>query len=204
MLESQAVLLSGAGTGAISAPALVIVSYVVGALLLVGALATVLLRNVTAAIGALVGTLVLAGILYLVLGGGLPLALVQVVIGGAGVGGLTFFRLRRTGIGRAGLSPFNSQLAPATVVALAVILMLGVVIVATTWPGAAAARAGASLTATLIDSYPVGLATLGVIVLSAVAGVVLLLTGRVPERLRGAEPVSARPKRRRTRPDTPA
>lgn len=197
-------LLSGAGTGAITSSALVIVSYVVGALLLVGALATVLLRNLTSAMGTLVGTLVLAGILYLVLGGGLPLVLVQVVITGAGVGALTFFLLRWTGSGQGGLSPFNSQLIPAAVVALVVMVTLGVVTVAAAWPGAAAARVEASLTATLTDTYPVGLATLVVIVLSAAAGVALLLTGRIPDRSRSAEPVSARPKRRRTRPDTTA
>ena len=83
MLESQAVLLSGAGTGAVTSPALVAVSYVLGALLLVGALATVLLRTLNAAMTGLVGTLVVAGIIYMVLGGGLPLVLVQVVVDGS-------------------------------------------------------------------------------------------------------------------------
>ncbi len=197
-------LLSGAGTGAITSTAPVIVSYVVGALLLVGALATVLLRNLTAAMGALVATLAAAGILYQVLGGGLPLVLVQVVIVGAGVGALTFFLLRWTGTAQNGRSPFNSQLIPAAVVALAVTVLLGVVTFEATWPMATAARVEASLTATLTNSYPVGLATLVVIVLSAAAGGALLLTGRIPERLRSADSVSARPKRRRARPDTTA
>jgi hypothetical protein len=198
------VLLSGAGTGAITSPALVTVSYVLGALLLVGALAAVLLRTLTAAMAGLVGTLVVAGILYLVLGGGLPLMLVQVTIAGAGVGGLTFLTLRWTGSRDAGASPFNGQLIPAGVVALAVTALLGAVMVAAAWPGARASRVDASLWATLTNTYPVGLATLVVIVLSVVAGGALLLTGRVAERSRNAEPASARPKRRRTRPDTTA
>lgn len=194
-------LLVGAGTGAISSPALVSVTYVVGALLLVGALATVLLRNLIAAMGALVGTLVSAGILYLILGGGLPLVAVQVVIIGAGVGAVSFFLLRWTGGAQRGLSPFNSQLVPALLIALVVTVMLGAVTVGAAWPTAAATRVEASLTATLTNTYPVGLATLAVIALSAAACGALLLTGRISERARSAEPVSARPKRRRARPD---
>ena len=204
MLESQAVLLSGAGTGAVTSPALVAVSYVLGALLLVGALATVLLRTLNAAMTGLVGTLVVAGIIYMVLGGGLPLVLVQVVVVGAGMGALAFLSLRWIGSSEAAASPFNDQLIPAVLVAVAVTALLGAVTVAASWPGATASRVEASLWATLTNTYPVGLATLVVIVLSVAAGGALLLTGRIPERSRSAETASARPKRRRTRPDTTA
>jgi NADH:ubiquinone oxidoreductase subunit 6 (subunit J) len=198
------VLLSGAGTGAITSPALVAVSYVLGAMLLVGALATVLLRTLTTAIAGLVGTLVVAGVFYLLLGGGWPLMLVQVVVAGAGVGALTFLSLRWMGSRDAGASAFNSQLIPALLVGVAVTVPLGGVMVAASWPGAAASRVEASLWATLTNTYPVGLATLVVIVLTVAAGGALMLTRRVPERVRSAEPVGARPRRRRTRPDTTA
>ena len=89
-------------------------------------------------------------------------------------------------------------------VAVAVTALLGAVTVAASWPGATASRVEASLWATLTNTYPVGLATLVVIVLSVAAGGALLLTGRIPERSRSAETASARPKRRRTRPDTTA
>lgn len=191
----------GASPGTITSPGLVVASYAVGALLMVGALATVLLRNLLYATGALVATLVLAGLLYLVLDAGPLLVAVQIVLYGGGAGALLYVFSRWTRTAGPG-SLFNRQLIPAAIVALAVALMLASVPVLVSWPPTAAQSTG-DLWSSLTNLFPVAMATAGTIVAAAAVGLALLLTRRIP-RAATAEPAAGRGRRRRTRPDARA
>jgi NADH:ubiquinone oxidoreductase subunit 6 (subunit J) len=161
-----------------SAP-LVIFIYLVLILMLIAALASVLLRNTLWAIGTFAVSMALLAVLYLTIA---PLLLfaVQLVIYTTVSGGLVLGLLRLTsGLDRPPISPFSRQWIVGGAVAAALGALLVLVAALTSWPVDLAQRGALSVphpfSATLVDTYIVGLGTLVVLIASAALGSTLLL-----------------------------
>ena len=188
-----------------SAPAVVAI-YIVLALMIGGALASVLLRRTLFAIGAYCATMVLIALFYLLLEVPLLLFALQLLVFSTVSAALLLGLLRRP----ARIDPLSTtSLRPDWIVGAGVAagllaLLLVVVVAVTTWPVGFCCGFAVGLGATLTNDYVVGLAVLVVIIASAALGAGLLLAASPqssrPHRLEqpGSERRARRPRDRRT------
>jgi NADH:ubiquinone oxidoreductase subunit 6 (subunit J) len=156
-----------------SAP-LVILIYAVLALMVAGALASVLLRSTVFAIGGFAATMVLVALLYLTIAPFLLFAvqlLVFTTVSAAVIVGL----VRQTAGLASTQEPFSREWIVGAAVAAALLALLVVIVASTSWPVAVTPNTVAGLGATLTNTYVVGLAVLVVILASAALGSGLLL-----------------------------
>lgn len=183
------VLLIGAPQPITEAP-LVILIYAVLVLMLVGALASVLLRNTLYAIAAFAATMVLVALLYLALAPFLLFA-IQLLVFTTVSAALLVGLLRRTGGLTATQEPFSREWIVGAAVAAALLALLVVVVATTSWTVRVAASGGPGFAATLTNAYVVGLAVLAVILASSALGSALVLAAPTLPSPRGGG--SARP-----------
>jgi NADH:ubiquinone oxidoreductase subunit 6 (subunit J) len=156
-----------------SAP-LVILIYVVLALMVASALASLLLRSTLPAIGAFAATMVLIALLYLTIAPFLLFA-VQLLVFTTVSAALLIGLLRRTAGLESTQEPFSREWIVGSAVAAALLALLLVIVATTSWQLAPTANAGTGFGATLTNAYAVGLAVLVVIIGSAALGGGLLL-----------------------------
>ncbi len=169
-------LLTGAVLGPITSPGLVILVYLVLALMLVAALATVLVRDLLFSVAAFAATLLLVAILYLAIA---PFALfaVQLLIF-AGISALIVLWLLRdtTGLERQSVGPFSREWIIGGGVAAAVLALVAVVVGVTAWPaGCCAPSLMTGFGESVFNTYVVGLATTVILLASAAVGASLVL-----------------------------
>ena len=160
-----------------SAP-LVVFIYLVLILLIVGALASVLLRSTLYAIGAFSATLALVALLYLTIAPFLLFA-VQLLVFTTISAALLIALLRETsGLQASTGGPFSREWIIGGAVAAALLALVVVVAAATSWPvreGPQGLLCCPSFVSTVTDEYRVALATVVVLIGSAALGAGLLL-----------------------------
>jgi NADH:ubiquinone oxidoreductase subunit 6 (subunit J) len=169
------VLLIGDLPQPITSAPLVFFVYLVLALMIVSALASVLLRNTLYTIGAFAASMVLVALLYLAIAPFLLFA-VQLLIFTTISAVLVIGLLRTTtGLEPSTLGPFSREWIIGAAVSAAVLALVGVVLGATAWPVGFCCGIIVGLGPVLTHTYPVGLAVLVVILASAALGSGLLL-----------------------------
>ncbi len=201
LLESHAVLLIGTLPSPITSTPLVLVIYVVLILMLGGALASVLLRNLRYAIAAFAGTMMSVALLYLFIqpysSARALLFGVQLVAATAVPALLMLGLLRRTsGLERPPSAPYGREVVAASLVTAALLALLVVVLGMAVWPIRIAPDLFVGLGRTITDAYVVSLAVLLVLLLSSALGVWLLL-GQRGERRPVSQPVTGQHSKRR-------
>jgi NADH:ubiquinone oxidoreductase subunit 6 (subunit J) len=194
------VLLIGGPASPITDQGTVLLAYLIGGLLLIGALGMVLVRNALQAVIALVATAVLVAVLYLVISDSL-LALVQLLVFAVGVGPLLYLVVRQTyGFGWEPTSLSNRLLIPAAAVAVVVLVLLAGVFTGASWPSGMTQSIHTGLGPTL-GTYAVPLASIALMAVSAAMAARVLL--RALPRTPIASELSTRDRKRR-RPDARA
>ena len=188
-------LLIGALPQPITSAPLVLFIYLVLILMVGSALASVLLRNTLYAIGAFAASMVLVALLYLAIAPFLLFA-VQLLIFTTVSAALLIALLRGTSGLSSSQEPFSREWIVGAAVAAALLALLVVVAVTTSWPIGPITGAGPALGQTLTDSYVVGLAVLVVILASAALGSGLLLAAPALPSPRGGGSASSRGSRR--------
>ncbi len=185
----------------ITSPALVIGSYLVGLLLLVGALGVVLIRDMVRAALALLFTFLMIALVYALLSAEFLVAVQLVYM--AAVTGLIGFAIMLTRGQRGGTaSPFNRQIAAAAVVSLGIFLLLAGALWTTTWPLTTwpnLSRTDETLGRALLTRYAVPFEAMSVVLLAVLAGAMVLAVREEPESAAAVLPLRERRKRRRRR-----
>lgn len=172
----------------ISSAPLVILIYAVLILMLVGALASVLLRSMLYAAGAFAATMLLVAILYLAIAP-FTLFVVQLLIFTLASGVIVMWLLRDTsGLGHSAIGPFSREWIVGGAVCAALLALLCAVVGTTGWPVRIGPQGVFSPPVTVLSrltsQFVVGLATLVILLGSAALGAALVLaSGRsVPAR----------------------
>jgi NADH:ubiquinone oxidoreductase subunit 6 (subunit J) len=169
------VLLIGAVPQPITSAPLVIFIYLVLALMIAAALASVLLRSTLFAVGAFSATMALVGLLYLTIAPFLLFALQLLVFTTVGAALLIAVLREAGGVTEATVGPFSKEWIVGAAVAAALLALLVVVLSVTAWPVRACCSLPGSLGGTLTNTYIVGLAVLVVVLAAAALGSGLLL-----------------------------
>jgi NADH:ubiquinone oxidoreductase subunit 6 (subunit J) len=182
-----------------SAP-LVLFVYLVLALMLITALTSVIVRNSLWAVGAFAASMALVALLYLAIAPVLLFA-VELVVYTTVSAGLLLGLLRLTsGLEQAPISPFARRWIVGGAVAAAFGALLVLIAAATSWPVDMIQRGIYAVphpfSATLINDYVVGLATLVVLIASAALGSALLLAAPTHRSRQGGASTTARGPRR--------
>jgi len=190
----------------ITAPALVIGSYLAGALLLFGALAVVLMRDMLRAALALLFTFFMVAVVYALLSAEFLFA-VQLFVYTVAVAGLVAFAIMLTRDQRGGrASPFNRQVAAAAVVSLGIFFLLAGALWTTAWPLTTwpnIARTDETLGRAFLTRYAVPFEAMAVLLLTAVAGAIVLVVREELEVPAAILPLPERRRRRRRRRGIP-
>lgn len=181
-LESLAVpLLKGTLPSAITDQPAVLIIYLLLLLIVAGALASVVLRNLVFAVGSFSATMGLVSLLYLVLAPFLLFAL-QLLLFTLVSAAILFGLLRRTsGLDPAPDSPFGPELIAGVLAGAALLALLGVVVGATNWP-VKLVGITPGFYGTLASQFVVAIAVIVVMLCSAALGAALLTSQRVRRR----------------------
>lgn len=196
-IESQAVLLIGAVPQPITSEPAAFLIYLLLAIVVGSALASVLLRNALFAIASFIATMAGVAFLYLMLAPFLLFALQLLLF--TTVSALLLVGLIRmtSGLDSAPDSPFSPELIAGSAVAAVLLALLAVVVGATNWPVRVAPDFAEGIGHSLTTTYIVGLGVLVVIIASAALGAGLLRT--VPVLRRGPAGGAPRPGQGRQR-----
>jgi NADH:ubiquinone oxidoreductase subunit 6 (subunit J) len=168
-----------------SAP-LVILIYAVLLLLVASALATVLLRNTLYAIGAFAATMLLVALLYLAIAPALLFAFQLLVVTTISAALLLGLMRQTTGLEDSPVGPLSGEWIAGAAVSAALLALVGVVMVATSWPVHICCSAQESFTQTLGNSYVVAVWTVAILLASTALGCGLLLAAPTALSSRGA------------------
>ena len=179
-------MLKGTLPAPITAVPLVILIYVVLGLMVASALASVLLRNMLYALGAFAGTMLLVAILYLTIAPALLFAFQLLVFTTISAVLLVALLRRTTGLEASPVGPLSGEWIAGAAVSAALLALVGVVMVATSWPVHICCSAQESFTQTLGNSYVVAVWTVAILLASTALGCGLLLAAPTVLSSRGA------------------
>ena len=178
-------MLIGALPAPITSAPVVILIYAVLLLMIAAALASVLLRNILYAVGAFAATMLLVAILYLTIAPALLFGAQVLLVTTLSAAMLIALLRQTTGLEPSAVGPFSREWVVGAAVSAALLALVGLVMLATSWPVRTCCALSGTLTNVLSNTYVVALWTLAILLGSAALGCALLLAAPTLPLLRG-------------------